>query len=153
MSQVNSWKIAAEKLIESKVQPGFVIEKAWLCSQFGLTEPRNIAEYQQRAFEFLTDFERFRNYLLTEHKVALQSVQGVGYRVVPPNEQADFAVQHYGKKIKKQLSSMGRTLTNIDLARLTDAEKASAAVQQGKFVQLSMMVGGSKLLGSGNAKV
>ena len=141
MEMVRSWKTAVESFLNAKFAPGHVVPRAWFVKEFGLREPQTLEESKRFMFDFMADMDHFRDWLLIEHKVHFQTIRGEGYRVVPPAEQADVAVRLYTAKIGKALEGMGKHLTHIDLSSLTDTERAAATMQQGKYVQLAMMMG------------
>lgn len=71
---------------------------------------------------WLQRFDAFRELLIDRHKVHLQSVYGVGYRIVPPKEQAELAARTAAHFIDKGLRKGGRLLEKVRHDELTDAD-------------------------------
>lgn len=68
---------------------------------------------------------QFKNALLEEHSIYIDSVRGKGYRVVPPNDQAYVASSNAGKEVLKSLKTCEKRLkhTRTELLNIEEAKR------------------------------
>ena len=79
--------------------------------------------YEQRRFAIMKAWVGTQDALLKRHNVALQSVNGIGYRVVPPGEQAEWAAKIGRRKVFRTLAKTKLRIEHVDTTALTDVER------------------------------
>ena len=79
-----------------------------------------------------------RTHLLVEEQIALATIRGYGYRVVPPAEQTRWAETEGIEEVKAAARKMGVRLANVDLTELTDERRKENA---DALTRLSMLRG------------
>lgn len=136
-----AWRQAVADFLAGNFQPGHVLEFGWLYEHFTLAAPTgnttlDVADKTQ--LQFLRAFNEFQDALLTEHQVALANVRGVGYRVVHPGEQTQWAEGEGIAEIKRAARKLGSRLTNVNLS-LVDATKRRENADA--LARLSMLSG------------
>ena len=118
---------------------GSVIPKNWLVSQFCLTQPSHGSkkDFDEFAFEFLQNIEGFKSEMLKSYKMHLESVRGVGYRIVLPKEQTDVAMSRLKDKVSTEIRKAVDVLQNVNenLLELDDLRKRDESI--GKIAALS----------------
>jgi hypothetical protein len=120
------WKQAVKDFIDARFSEGDVITKKWLEEHFEMTpagELTTLEEFERRAFDWLKNTTSFRESLLEEHQIALQTVIGDGYRVVPPHEQTALAREKFEKEARKSYKKAVLTMTNVQVDKLTDQQR------------------------------
>lgn len=113
---------AIAKFDHDKFRDGDMLTKVWLEEALLIPPIRALKDVDKITFMFLNRFDAFRSFLLTDRKIALSNVQGKGWFLVPPTEQALLAVQVAAKHIKKGLDSAGLLL---DHARLSEMDQVT----------------------------
>lgn len=113
---------AVAKFDHDAFKDGDVITKVWLEEALLMPPIRKLSEVDKITLMFLSRFDAFRGYLLTERKIALDNVYRKGWRLVPPEEQAQLAVQTAARLIKKGVDQAGMLL---DHARLTQMDQTA----------------------------
>jgi len=130
MSEVTilpTWKQAVLDFLQ-EFSYGSLVSLDWLEERFGLpslSESKRMTpdQYRERQFEWLANIEAFKECLLKEHQVCLQSVRGKGYRWVPPHEQTDFAVREFERDARRVFRQTGNKLRNLRHTELTDDQR------------------------------
>ena len=154
MSEVTilpTWKQAVQDFLQ-EFSYGDLVTLDWLESRFGipsLNESKRMTpdEYRDRQFEWLANVEAFKDHLLKEHQVCLQSVRGKGYRWVPPHEQTDFAVREFERDARRVFRQTGSKLRNLRHTELTDEQRRANMDATAKITALAGMT--RKALGQG----
>lgn len=130
---------SAAKLAAAEFDYGYTIKKEWLIEQFLIKKPDFGTEndFNLFSFEFLQNFEKFRELMLKDYKKALRCVRGVGYEVIPPPEQTDYAMDNMRKDVSKTIKKAIDHLTHIneELLTLDDMKKRDESI--GKLAALS----------------
>ena len=88
--------------------------------------------------------EQFKRALLIDHRIALENVRGEGYRVVPPSDQARFAVVTAMNGIRREISKSGMVLKHTRTELLNDDERRRHLDAETKMKALSSMAGREK---------
>ena len=113
-------------------KPGDILPHTWLYEQFecsGLSDPSKITaeQYMKLRLKLLSQFEAFREALLEQDQIDLQSVPGVGYEIVPPADQSGRAVRDTLRDIEKAVRKGGLRGTNVNTALLTAEQRREHA--------------------------
>lgn len=104
---------------------GDLVTHEWLRYALDIREdePESLADLKRLQFLVLSRVEDFKDRLLSERQIALESVRGKGYRVVPPKEQAAFAVGTTTGLIEKAVRVGGKILRHTRVSVLTAEER------------------------------
>lgn len=124
---------AINLFFSDKKQDGDILSREWIAFALDL---RGMTD-KCPGLEALERMGLFRDAMLKQHRIALETVWGKGYRVVPPSEQAEYGSRVAVNLIRKGLHKGGailhhtRTekLTNAQAARHTDAEVRMAGLK------------------------
>ena len=100
-----------------------------------------VKELESYQLKKLGTFERFRDYLLVEKQMYLQSVRGSGYRVVQPSEQTDVALKNGFRQISKGLRQAQRGVDNVNRQLLTTSERERNISVSARLSGLKSMIG------------
>lgn len=139
-----AWRQAVREFLEAGFKAGDMVPHEWLESRFGmlpLAESQKLTaeQFRARQFEWLSNVESFKQELLTEHQICLQSVHGKGYRWVPPHEQTDYAVKEFERSARKVFRQTGDRLRNLRHLELTDEQRRKNVDVTAKLSALSGM--------------
>ena len=128
MSEVKlypAWRQAVQDFLQEFAY-GDVVPHAWLAERFNIPTPdeqMSVAAFQARQFEWLAAVESFKQVLLSDHLVLLQSVRGEGYRWVHPAEQTAAATREFEKEAGKAFRTVGQRLRHVRMGELTDDQR------------------------------
>lgn len=134
-----AWRHAVKLFREHGFRPGEVVSHDWLYDAFAIRKPTPdtpAAEAEKAKLASLAQFERFADALLNEDKVALASVRGLGYRIVPSVEQTGWAEAECRADLAKALRRSGDRIRNVDLARLSADQRRENADAQARLAAL-----------------
>ncbi|RUR38557.1 hypothetical protein [Vreelandella populi] len=136
-----SWSLkeAVQRFHASGFTDGDLVTHEWLAWSLALPEPTTATEFREQQFVALDRVEQFKTALLTQHQIALQSVRGKGYRVVPPAEQARYAAEEASRHIEKGLRRGDQLLSNTRLDALTDDERRRHIDTESRMASLASM--------------
>jgi len=84
---------------------------------------------------------------LEEHQIALKTVQGVGYEVVAPEDQTRFGLVAGVRAIAKAITATERTVANVKVDSLTDAQRQEHSDGLAKVANMQSMFSRRRLLG------
>jgi hypothetical protein len=143
-----AWREGLRRFMSAGFNAGDSIEHQWFYDAFGIDMPTPetpCKDAEKAKLQWLGAFETLREHLLTEHQIALASVRGYGYRVVPPGDQTKWAEGEGMDDIKSAARKMGMRLTNVNLSVL-DADRRRENADA--LARLSMLSGMVKRLGS-----
>lgn len=137
-----AWRQVESDLLARGLKDGETIPMDYLRAGFGVEDPRDLngleAMQQQMLFNFAIG--ELCQSLLENHRIKLRLVEGVGYMVIPPNEQTRLALKDRGAEIANALSKAVREVSFIRTEELTDDERRANADAQAKFGVLQTMV-------------
>lgn len=126
-----SWRQALVRFRDAGFSFGDILPHAWLYEQFeceALNDPRITWEQAQKLqLKLLSQFQPFREALLDQDQIDLQSVPGVGYELVPPADQSRRAVKDTMKDIEKAMRKGVARATNVNTALLTAEQRREHA--------------------------
>lgn len=128
------YKQAIKDVIEEGFYPGKLITHEWL--EVHLKLDKSDSNY---AFSKLSKVEAFKKELLEDYKIHLQSVRGKGYRVVPPEEQTENAMDITLSGVQKSLRKGMNHLRNVDTKRLNDFKKKENTDAMTRVAAMSSM--------------
>ena len=123
---------------------GDLVGHDWLEARFGMLSVGDSKlltqeQFRARQFEWLASVEAFKDELLKEHQVCLQSVRGRGYRWVPPHEQTGVAMDELGRNVRKVFRGAGQKLRHLRITELTDEQRKTSLDAVAKLSALQGM--------------
>lgn len=137
------WKQAAQDFLR-EFKYGDIVSHAWLEERFEIpsaadSQRLTASEFRARQFIWLGSIEAFKDFLLKEHQVCLQSVRGEGYRWIPPAEQTSVAVTEFEHGARRVFRSAGNKLRNLRHMELTDDQRRANMDATAKLSALAGM--------------
>ena len=102
---------------------GDLVSHHWLECFLDIPQAKTPEESDMFSLLRFRRIEAFKSYLLTERKIALENIWRQGYRIVPPKEQGQFALETCMDKIQKGLSKGMSIAENTRLERLGHVER------------------------------
>lgn len=132
--------IAVVRFLEDSFKPGDIVSHDWLKWALDLKEPRTADEFREYQWKWLSAIEQFKDELLVNHKIALRNVRGTGYQVVPPEAQAQYAVEHGMKAVRKGIGSAQRLLEHAKIDSMDSDSRRRHIDAQAKMDGLAGMV-------------
>lgn len=125
-SKLPAWKEAVERFMEQGFKPGEPILHSWFYAAFGLLMPQecgSIHAAQQAQLRYLANMDGLKSALLEEHNIALRAVRGVGYEIVPPQDQTAWAMTEVRADLRRALRTGTARLAFIQADALTDDQR------------------------------
>lgn len=137
------WRQAVQDFLKDFTYGG-VVTHAWLEQHFGMPQLGDrqrltAADFSKRQFEWLQNIDAFKDELLREHDVCLQSVRGEGYRWVPPSEQSKVATDAFEKDAKRVFKVAAQRLRHVRVDELNDEQRRENADAIAKLASLRGM--------------
>lgn len=99
---------------------GGLISHEWLDWALDMPAPATVAEYEKARWEERNRLKSFFTYLMEERCIVVANVWGEGYRIVPPDDQAGFAIHALTRAINKSLSKTQRILAHARFDEMSD---------------------------------
>lgn len=126
-----SWRQALVRFRETGFTYGDTLPHTWLYEQFeceALADTKITWEQAKKLqLKLLAEFTPFRETLLDEYQIDLQSVPGVGYELVPPADQSGRALKDTIKEINKAMRKGVARATGVNTALLTSEQRRDHA--------------------------
>jgi hypothetical protein len=102
---------------------GDILSHDWIKYALDIPTAKTVDDFERIQWILLARVDAFKDWMLVQRQIALQSVRGKGYYIVPPNEQARFAADEAMKHVKKGLQQADKVLTHARLADMDDDAK------------------------------
>ena len=140
-----SWRQALVAFREAGYAYGDTLPHMWLYEQFdcvALAEPAKITaeQYNKLKLKLLGQFDPFRETLLDQDQIDLQSVPGVGYELVPPADQTGRAVKDTIKEINKAMRKGIARASSVNTGLLTTEQRREHADNLARLGMLRRML-------------
>ena len=116
-------KSAIEKFDAEEMKDGDMLTHDWMAWALEIPAVTDIEDVKQNQFLVMERVEEFKNYLLVERKIALETCRGIGYRIVPPAEQARHAAYESMRMVKRGLEKGMKIITNTRTEALSADER------------------------------
>ena len=128
------WQEAVAEAIKS-FKHGDTIDREWLEVAFGIDVPDVAAreDFERAKLKFFAFMMLFREELLTQHKMALKSLGRGQWQIVPPGEQAEYALEQYAGDIERAGRRAEEIFENTRLDMLTADESRARNEAVGKL--------------------
>jgi len=124
---------AVDTFMESNFKDGDIVSMHWLKEFLQIKEAIRIEDVNNIQWDLLAKMELFKEELLTKHQIALRNVRGSGYLIVPPRQQAEFAVEEGIKAFNKGMRRTDRLLNNVRRNKMDNTENKRHTDAQVKF--------------------
>jgi hypothetical protein len=134
-----AWRQVEADLMAQGLVDGSVIPMQWLRDAFGIAEAQTVAEHDRNRMLFNSMIGELKASLLENHCIDLRVVDGVGYMVVPPDQQTGRAMKDRSDEIMRVMDKLRRQVTYVRTAQLTDSQRAENASAQAKVAALCAM--------------
>ena len=138
-----AWRQAKRDFFAQGFTLDDVIPFAWFYQAFRIEmpSPETSMQVAERAkLAFLSQFKPFEDALLYDHNVALCSVRGVGYRIVPPHEQTAWAEKSGLSEMKRATKKMGSRMANVDLTKLSSQQRRENSNARAHWGNIKVML-------------
>jgi len=109
---------------------GDIVPHEWFYEAFGLTpicDDMTVKRAEQIKLKFLGQFTPFRQAMLEDRQMWIDSVPGYGYEVVTPGEQSRRAYESRIARIAKELRDLDRQLRHVNIGMLSQDERRENA--------------------------
>ena len=124
MSNQPTWlQNAINEFNNSNHKDGDILTHDWIKYALQIPEPKNLSEAERIQWLAMGRVEAFKDWLLENRNIAIKSVRGQGYYIVPPRDQARVACQESMKMVSKGLRKGHRMLQYTRIDQLNDDEK------------------------------
>ena len=97
-------------------------------------------QFEALALKKFGMIEQLKTELIHNHKICLANVRKVGYVLVNPSEQADYALRMTSASISNAIKKGCTIANNINMTILTSSEKKHAIEASNKLSSLEMMI-------------
>jgi superoxide dismutase len=97
-------------------------------------------QFEALALKKFGMIEQLKTELIHNHKICLANVRKVGYVLVNPSEQADYALRMTSASISNAIKKGCTIANNINMTILTSSEKKHALEASNKISSLEMMI-------------
>ena len=144
-----AWKQALEDFRAAGYVPGDIVTFDWLYGHFELEKPQPATPWgkaEKMRLLFLRHIESFTDRLSDEFQLELESVPGVGYRIILPQEQTAWADAEGYAGLRRSMRKWARRLRNVQLEALSDEQRRQNADSQAKLSAFAGMVRRQRLI-------
>lgn len=97
-------------------------------------------QFEALALKKFGMIEQLKAELIHNHKICLANVRKVGYMLVNPGEQADYALRMTSGAITNAIKKGCTIVNNINMTILTSSEKKHAIDAGNKIASIEMMI-------------
>ena len=136
------WSV--EKAIQAFFSDGFkdgdMLSHSWLEFNLEMPQPRSLSDVRECQWIALSRVESFKMEMLTKHSICLANVYGEGYRVVPPAEQATYAMIKTVKEVSRALERGSNIINHTRLKDLDTDQIRRHSDAQNKMASMREMV-------------
>lgn len=129
--------------IREKYNYGEVVPTDYIMELLGDPKPKDndtAKAFEQWQLRRMTHIGNIGMILLEQYKVCLSNVRGVGYMLVEPQNQADYALNRTTSKMSDALSDGSKIVANININLLSDIERNHKQAVENQLTILNSMV-------------
>lgn len=131
---------AVDMFDNDRFKDGDLLSRDWIAHALDIPPVRTLQDAERIQWMTLARVEAFKEYLLTERKVALRTARGQGYVVIPPSQQAEYAAREAMSLVHKGLQKGAKIMENTRMDSLTDSEKRRHTDAELRLSGLSQMM-------------
>jgi hypothetical protein len=136
-----AWRQLERDLLDAGLPDGSTIAMDYLRQRLGLRDPHELhgddVLREQAQFNFAMG--ALMASLLEGHRIKLRLVEGVGYMVVPPEDQTRLTLKDRGSEVASALSKAFREVTHVRTEALTEDQRRENADAIAKIGALRAM--------------
>lgn len=140
MSEKTWLQRAVDMFDNDRFKDGDLLSRDWIAHALDIPPVRTLQDAERIQWMTLARVEAFKEYLLTERKVALRTARGQGYVVIPPSQQAEYAAREAMSLVHKGLQKGAKIMENTRLDALTDSQKRRHTDAELRLSGLSQMM-------------
>lgn len=140
MSEKTWLQRAVDMFDNDRFKDGDLLSRDWIAHALDIPPVRTLQDAERIQWMTLARVEAFKEYLLTERKVALRTARGQGYVVIPPSQQAEYAAREAMGLVQKGLRKGAKIMENTRLDALTDSQKRRHTDAELRLSGLSQMM-------------
>lgn len=119
-----SWLERAIGLYDSDmIGDGDIITHEWLAYALDIPPVLTLDDVKRVQWATLERVDAFRDHMLETRRIALRSIRGHGYQVVPPGQQAEYAADVAMTAARKGIERGQRLIRYARTERMTAAER------------------------------
>lgn len=123
-----AWRQVLVNFRDAGFAYGDILPHTWLWEQFecsDLADQKHISaeRYNQLKLKLLNQFEPFKEALLDQDQIDLQSVPGVGYELVPPDDQTGRALKETTREVDRVWRKGMARAMNVNTSLLTAEQR------------------------------
>lgn len=119
-----SWLDRAIGLYDSdKIGDGDIITHEWLAYALDIPPALTLDDVKRVQWATLERVDAFRDHMLEARRIALRSIRGHGYQVVPPGQQAQYAADVAMAAARKGIERGQRLIRYARTERMTVTER------------------------------
>lgn len=133
-------KSAIERFDEDDLKDGDMLTHEWMAWALDIPAVTSLEQVKQNQFLVMERVEEFKNYLLTDRKIALETCRGIGYRIVPPNDQARHAAYESMRMVKRGLEKGIKIITNTRTEELSNDERKTHTDAEVRLIGIAGMM-------------
>ncbi len=136
-----AWRQLERDLLDAGLPDGATIPMDRLRSGLGVRDPATLngADVMREQLQFNSAMGSLMASLLENHRIKLRLVEGVGYMVVPPEDQTRLAIKERGAEVQNVIEKAFRDVTYVRTEALTDEQRRENADAVAKFASLGLM--------------
>lgn len=145
------WKEALVKFRAAGFKADEIVAHRWFYEALDLDEPKpgmTWERVEKTRLRFLGQFKALQKALLEQDMIDLVNEPGMGYRIMPSDQQAKRAYNDGVKGIKKAVRNMVDRASNTNMALLSADQRREHADMLARMGQLGGMLKGVRALPS-----
>lgn len=137
--ELPAWKRAIRMFLDAGFKAPDAVSHDWFRDAMAIDWPSDDAPFalgKAAQVKYVDTYQTFSEVLLVEHKIALASERGFGYRVVQPQKQVSWAEDEGARDLKKALNKQAMRIAYVDTSQLNDEERkqrSDAAARTGRL--------------------
>lgn len=138
-----AWKQALARFLEAGFVPDEIIPHEWWWKAFGMdmpTEQTPLKVAERAKLQWLTQFTKLKTTLLEQHQIALRNEAGLGYRIVPPRDQARQALKDGLAMMNKAARMMVDWSVHTNTSAMTADERRAHTDNVARIAGLGSML-------------
>ena len=123
---------------------GYVLQHEELYEMMGLDNPKEaditVDEFNRRRLLIFPEISGLHRWMLDHYQLALKSIHGVGYEIVQPAAQTDWAWTDGVDEIKRSFNKMASRLVNTRTEELSDEQRRENTDKKNALARMRSMV-------------
>jgi len=138
------WRRAVAELIDSgKHSFGDLVPHDELTQALGMQPLTGLVRpvvMEQWKLRRLQQVQALEDFLLLERRMCLSSIHGLGYKILEPARQTEFALTRGRRDLRKAMRELSRRLHHVEHSRLTDEQSRANVDALGRLAILKSVM-------------